>query len=77
MFARKRGVRQNGVGLSRNGRFVIFYWGLSGDSEWCSIGKKTSCVYLSFVNKHLLQNNCLNKTWGDCRCNSVDTYNNY
>ena len=49
-------------------------------SWWCCIGKKFWCVYLSFVNKHCLQNNCLNKIWDDWHCNSfssVDSYNSF
>ena len=49
IFARK--------GVSRNRVAAILYWSFSGDSSWRIIGKK-SCVYLSFVNKHVLQNNC-------------------
>ena len=32
--------------------------------------KKYWCVYLSFVNKQVLQNNCLNKKWDGRHCNS-------
>lgn len=31
--------------------------------------KNLWCVYLSFINKHVLQNNCLNTIWHDCHCN--------
>ena len=44
-------------GVSRYRVAAILYWSFSGDSSWRIIGKK-SCVYLSFVNKHVLQNNC-------------------
>ena len=38
--------------------------------------QKSWCVYLSFVNKHLLQNNFLNEIWDDCiSFNSVGSYN--
>ena len=43
-----------------------------------STGKKSWCVYLSFVDEHVLQNNRLNKIWDDWHCNtfnSVDSYN--
>ena len=47
--------------LRRNGgRGAIYYWGFSGDSSWWS-RKKSWCVYLSCVNKHVPQNNCLSK----------------
>ena len=35
--------------------YLIFF----GDFSWCSIEKKFWCVFLSFVNKHVLQNKCL------------------
>ena len=57
---------------------VIVYWGFSGDSSWCSIGKSSRCVFLFFVNKDVLRNNCLNKIWDNWLCNifvSVDSYN--
>lgn len=56
---------------------VVVYWGFSGDSSWCSIGKSSRCVFF-FVNKHVLRNNCLNKVWDNWHCNifdSVDSYN--
>ena len=73
-FAEKEGGRGKAKweGFSRNGRFAILYWGFSGDSSWCSKGKKC-CVYLSFVNKLVLQNNCWNKTWDDWHCNSFNS----
>ena len=37
--------RNGGAG---GGWGVISYWGFSGDSSWCSIGRKSWCVYLSF-----------------------------
>ena len=55
-FCQKRGERQNGGSLFRNVEFVILYWSFSGDSSWCSTGIKSWCVYLSFVNKHVIQN---------------------
>ena len=40
-----KGKRQN-VGLSMGGGVVILYEGFSGDSSWCSIGKKfLMCLY--------------------------------
>ena len=36
-------------------------------------GKKFWCVNLSFVNKHVLQNNCLNKIWDDWQCNNFNS----
>ena len=33
----------------------ILYWGFSGDSSWCRIRKKSWCIYLFFVNKHVLK----------------------
>ena len=41
--------------------------------------KKSLSVYLSFVNKNVLQNNCVNKILDDWHCNSfssVDIYHN-
>ena len=56
IFPRKggSGLRQNGEGLSRNGGVAILYWGFYRDSPWCIVGIKFWCVYLSFVNKHVL-----------------------
>ena len=31
--------------------------------------KKSWCAFLSFVDKHVLQNNTLNKIWDDWHCN--------
>ena len=39
--------------------------------------KKSWCVYLSFVNRHVLQNNCLSKTWDDWHCNFFDSGHSY
>ena len=69
-------LEKGGGGLSRNGGLP--YWDFSGDSSWCSIEKKYWCVYLSFVNKNMLQNNCISKIGDDWDCNSfniVDSYN--
>ena len=46
--------------MSRNVGFAVLYRGFSGDSS-CSIGKKSWSAYLSFVSKHMLQNNLLYK----------------
>ena len=46
------------------------------DSSWCSI-EKNWCVYLSFVSKHVLQDNCSNKIWNDCHCNSFNSVDSY
>ena len=59
------------------GGITILYWGFSGDSSWCNTGKKSWRVYLSFVNKHVLQNNCLNKIWDDWQCNSFNSVDSY
>ena len=50
----------------------LLYWGFSGDSSWCSIGKKSWCIYLYFVNKHMLPNNCSGKIWDDWHYNSFN-----
>ena len=64
-------------GLSKNAEVAILYWGFSGDFSWCSIGKKSWCIYLSFVNKHVQQNNCLNKIWDYWHCNNFNNVNSY
>ena len=64
-----------GSSLSRNSGLP--HWGFSGDSSWCNIGKKSWCVYLSFVNTYVLQNNCLNEIWGDWHCNSFNGVDSY
>ena len=64
-------------GLSRNGEVAILYWGFSGGYSWCSIEKISRCVYLSFVNKHVLQNNCLNEIWDDWHSNSLNSVDSY
>ena len=59
---------------------AILKWGFSRDYSWFRIGKKAWCVYLSFVNKHVLQNNCLNETWDGWNCidfNSVESSSKY
>ena len=58
------------------GGVALLYWCFSRDSSWCY--RKTSwSVYFSFLNKHVLQNNCLNWTSDDWYChsfiNSVDS----
>ena len=56
IFARKmRGS------LSKNEGIAILYWGFFGDSTWWSTEKKSWCICLSFVNKHVLQNKCPSK----------------
>ena len=50
-FARKEEVRQNGG-------VAILYSGFSGDSSWCSIGKKTKKI-CSLVNKNVLENDSI------------------
>ena len=55
--------------MSRNVGFAVLYRGFSGDSS-CSIGKKSWSAYLSFVSKHMLQNNLLYRIWHDWHCNS-------
>ena len=52
------------------GCHIIFRF--SGYSSWCNIGKKSWCVYLSFVNKYVLQNNCLCDDW---HCNNFNSVN--
>ena len=72
-FARKWG------GLSRNGGggchiILRFFWRFLMMQH----RRKSLCVYLSFVNKNVLQNNCVNKIRDDWHCNSfnsVDSYN--
>ena len=61
---RKRGVRQKGGGFVHKwgGWVARLYWGFSGDSSWCIIGKISWYVYLSFGNKQVIQNNCLKVT---------------
>ena len=59
IFDRKGGLRQNGRGLSRNGGLPYHIWGflkIPGDEAQ---GKKSLCVYLSFVNNYVLQNKLL------------------
>ena len=77
-FARKGKDKmgEGGGGCLEIGLFWgLLYWGFCGDYSWCSIEKKPWHVYLSFVNKNVLQNNCLNTVW-DCHSfNSVDSYN--
>ena len=51
---------------------IEVYWGFSGDLSRSSTGKKY--WYLFFLNKHVLQNNCLNKTWDHSHCNSFNCW---
>ena len=67
-----------GAGLPRNGGFP-YYIEVFLEIPHDAVKKFFWCVYLSFVNKQVLQNNCLNKTWDACHCNtfnSVDSCNN-
>ena len=56
-FCKKR-MGGGGIKQNRGGGFHIILR-FSGVSSWCSIEKKSSCVSFSFVNKHVLQINCL------------------
>ena len=67
-----------GQGGGGGGCHVIYIEVFSGDSSWFSIRTKFWWVYFSFINKHVLQNNCLNKIPDDRHCDSftsVDSYN--
>ena len=75
----RRGEKGGG-GLQMEGCHVVIYWVFPGGSSWSSIEEKSWFVCLSFVNKHLLQNNCLRNMrslalWHCDSFNSVDSYN--
>ena len=76
VFARKgAGKAKWGEVVSRNGSchtILRFFWRFLMIQH----SKKIS-MCLSFVNKHLLQNNCSNKIWDDLHCNSFNSFDNY
>ena len=66
----KKEENQNGrIGPEMGVLIMMLCWGFLEDYSRCSTGKNLD---LSFLNKHVLQNNCLNKIWDDWHCNSFN-----
>ena len=64
-----------GRGLSRNGELSYYIEAFLESPHDTAQEKKSWFVYLTYVNKPALHNNCLSKIWDDLHCssNSVDS----